>query len=190
MTNFKSVIKKDSSDFDENFALSNINEQNFEFLYKSYWKKVFGIIYHYTEDREISAELTQELFASIWEKRASLIFQKDIRAYLFKAAKLEAFDYIRTSIRRKQLLENSPLSYSQNQNSTEDTVMHNELRSRLNVLINTLPHRCKEVYSLSQNDGLNNSTIAGMLSISEKTVEYHLYKAMAFLRESLTLEKA
>lgn len=184
------MIKKDSSDFDENFALSTIDEQNFEYLYKSYWKKVFGIIYHYTEDREISAELSQELFASIWEKRTSLVFQKDIKAYLFKAAKLEAFDYIRTSIRRKQLLENSSLSYSHIQNSTEETVMHNELRNRLDTLIGRLPHRCKEVYSLSQHDGLNNSAIAGMLSISEKTVEYHLYKAMAFLRESLTLEKA
>ncbi|WP_316803683.1 RNA polymerase sigma-70 factor [Pedobacter nototheniae] len=184
------MIQKDSSDFDENIVQNTINEQNFECLYKSYWKKVFGIVYHYTEDKEISAELTQELFATLWEKRASLVFQKDIKAYLFRAAKLEAFDYIRTSVRRKQLLENFPPAYSQNQNSTEDALMYNELRNRLDTLIGRLPHRCQEVYSLSQNDGLNNSTIAGMLSISEKTVEYHLYKTMSFLRESLSLEKA
>ncbi len=184
------MTKKNTSGSDENFANGFANSQNFDAIYKGYWKKVFGIIYHYTQDKEIAAELSQELFATIWEKRESIVLQKDISLYLCRAAKLEAFDYLRTSVRRKQLLENFAQSGHKVSNSTEDTVMHNELRSRLNVLIGQLPRRCQEVYTLSQNKGLNNVTIAGMLCISEKTVEYHLYKSMSYLRESLTLDKA
>jgi RNA polymerase sigma-70 factor (ECF subfamily) len=180
------VINRSHSDPDQNFAHDSITEQNFEHLYKSYWKKVFGIIYHYTEDKEIAAELSQELFATIWEKRDTIRFKKDIGAYLCRAAKLEAFDYIRTSVRRKELLESFPAGYHEAQNNTEYTVLYNELRNNLDTLIGRLPSRCQEVYSLSQNDGLNNRTIASRLLISEKTVEYHLYKAMSFLRESLS----
>lgn len=183
------MAKKILSDFDENSAHAVINEQNFEHLYNTYWKGIFGIIYHYTKDKEIAVELAQELFATLWEKRASLNIQKDIKLYLFRAAKLEAFDYIRTSVRRKQLLDNLAPSLYQAENHTENMVMHNELRTRLNMLIDKMPNRCQEVYSLSQNQGLKNDTIAKMLSISEKTVEYHLYKAIAFLRESLSLHK-
>lgn len=183
------MIKKGHLNSAENLAISCIDEQNFECLYKCYWKKVFGIIYHYTADPDISAELAQELFATLWERRTTLVFNH-IESYLTKAAKLEAFDYIRTAVRQKQLLENFALSTCQVHNSTEETIMHNELRGQLNTLIERLPQRCQEVYSLSQNDGLNNITIANMLSISEKTVEYHLYKAMSFIRESLKMKKS
>ncbi|WP_449437221.1 sigma factor-like helix-turn-helix DNA-binding protein [Pedobacter steynii] len=48
-----------------------------------------------------------------------------------------------------------------------------------------LPCRCREVYRLSQQQDLNNKTIASALLISEKTVEYHLYKAISFIRTNL-----
>jgi len=52
-------------------------------------------------------------------------------------------------------------------------------------LVNQLPCRCREVYRLSQEQGKNNKEIAAVLLISEKTVEYHLYKAISFLRTNL-----
>lgn len=167
-----------------------MDKHDFEQLYNTHWKSVFGIIYHYTKDQEISAELSQELFASIWEQREKMTFHKNAKAYLFKAAKLEAFDYLRTCVRQKLLLESSFHDYCQLQNCTEETVMYNELREKLDLLIRQLSSRCQEIYRLSQNDGLNNNTIARMLEISEKTVEYHLYKAKSFLREQLSSVKS
>lgn len=184
------MVKNIDSDFGKDTVQQVKNEQDFECLYKTYWKKVFGIIYHYTEDREISAELSQELFATIWEQRETLVFHQHAKAYLFKAAKLEAFDYIRTSLRRKQLLACALQDFCQLQNCTEETLMYNELRGKLDLLVNKLPCRCREVYHLSQTQGFSNSTIAGMLGISGKTVEYHLYKAMSFLREQLAPVKS
>lgn len=184
------MVKNIDSDFGKGRVQQVKNEQDFECLYKTYWKQVFGIIYHYTEDREISAELSQELFASIWEQRETLVFHQHVKAYLFKAAKLEAFDYIRTSLRRKQLLACALQDFCQMQNCTEETLMYNELRGKLNLLVDKLPCRCREVYHLSQTEGLSNAAIGAMLGISGKTVEYHLYKAMSFLREQLTPAKS
>lgn len=188
LANFNSLAPHSTSDFDDSFSLAVMNSKDFEYLYNTHWKKVFGIVYHYTEDREISAELTQELFAVIWEKRCSLKIHRNISSYLFRAAKLEAFDYLRTIARQKQLLENFSKSIYQSDNSTENSILHNELRARMSALVDQLPPRCQEVYYLSQNEGLNKGAIAGRLSISEKTVEYHLYKAMSFLRDSLRLD--
>ncbi|KIO78719.1 hypothetical protein TH53_01935 [Pedobacter lusitanus] len=178
------------SDSGENIAYQIMDKHDFEHIYNIHWKSVFGIIYHYTKDEEISAELSQELFASLWEQREKIIFHKNVKAYLFKAAKLEAFDYLRTCVRQKQLLESSFQDYCQLQNCTEETVMYNDLREKLDLLIRQLSCRCQGIYRLSQNEGLNNNTIAGMLEISEKTVEYHLYKAKSFLRTHLTSVKS
>jgi RNA polymerase sigma-70 factor (family 1) len=162
-----------------------MDEAGFEHLYRTYWKKVFSIIYHYTSDKEISSEIAQDLFASIWERREKLVLRTTIEQYLFRSAKLQAFDYLRTSIRQTQLLECALQDYCGTHNCTEEKVAYNELHGKLNLLVDQLPCRCREVYRLSQQEGLNNKRIASALLISEKTVEYHLYKAISFLRANL-----
>eukprot|EP01132_Coremiostelium_polycephalum_P021622 gene21622-25663_t len=166
-------------------SIQHMDGADFEQLYKSYWKKVFSIIYHYITDKEISAEITQDLFASIWERRKVLTLQTGIEQYLLRAAKLQAFDYLRTSTRQSQLMECALTDYCDSHNCTEEKVAYNELHGKLSDLIDQLPCRCREVYRLSQQEGFNNKAIASALLISEKTVEYHLYKAMTFLRTNL-----
>lgn len=166
-------------------VIQEMDEAGFEQLYKTYWKKVFSIVYHYTNNKEISSEIAQDLFASIWERRKIMVIQTTIEQYLFRAAKLQAFDYLRTSIRQSQLLECALVDYCGGRNCTEESVIYNELNGKLNLLIDQLPCRCREVYRLSQQEGLNNKTIASALLISEKTVEYHLYKAINFIRSNL-----
>lgn len=162
-----------------------MGEQGFEQIYRNYWKSVFGIIYHYTQDEEIAEEISQDLFASLWERRKQIVIKTTIEGYLKKAAKLEAFEYLRTSIGHREhiacALQNSCISH----NCTEEQIFFNELNGNLRALVDQLPCRCREVYCLSQQQGLNNKEIARSLEISEKTVEYHLYKAMSFLRNNL-----
>lgn len=166
-------------------AIFELDERRFEQIYRSCWKSVFGIIYHYTADQEIAEEISQDLFASIWERRERLVIRTTIEQYLHRAAKLEAFDYLRSSINHQQHIECALRELCDGYNCTEEQVLFNELKSTLDVLVDSLPCRCREVYRMSQEQGLNNRTIAAQLLISEKTVEYHLYKAMNVLRENL-----
>ncbi len=57
-----------------------------------------------------------------------------IEQYLFRAAKLQAFDYLRTSIRQSQLMECALIDYCGGHNYTEEKVIYNELNSKLNLL--------------------------------------------------------
>lgn len=163
----------------------NMDGVEFERLYRSYWKNIFGIIYHYTKDKEISSEIAQDLFTSIWERRQTLIIKSNIEHYLFKAAKLAAFDYLKTTVRQNELRECALRDYCGTLNCTEESIAYNELNGKVNLLIDQLPCRCREVYRLSQQLGQSNKNIASALLISEKTVEYHLYKATSFIRTNL-----
>ncbi|WP_316746644.1 sigma-70 family RNA polymerase sigma factor [Pedobacter gandavensis] len=154
-------------------------------MYRDCWKSVYGIIFHYTRDEEIAEEISQDLFASIWERRKKIILKTTIEQYLHRAAKLEAFDYLRTSNSHREHINCALKSICGSKNCTEEQVFFNELNGNLNQLVAELPCRCREVYRLSQDQGKNNKTIASLLLISEKTVEYHLYKAMNYLRNNL-----
>lgn len=165
--------------------IHQIDEQRFARIYRDSWKSVYGIIFNYTRDEEIAEEITQDLFASIWERRNKIIIKTTIEQYLHRAAKLEAFEYLRTSSSHREHINCALKSHCGSGNCTEDQVLFNELNGNLNLLLAELPCRCREVYRLSQDQGMNNKTIASTLLISEKTVEYHLYKAMNYLRNNL-----
>jgi RNA polymerase sigma-70 factor (family 1) len=165
--------------------IAELDEQGFEAIYRSCWKSVFGIIYHYTGDEEIAEEISQDLFASLWERRGKLVIKTTIAQYLNRAAKLEAFDYLRNSNSRIKHISCALQDSCTSHNCTEELVLFNELNESVNLLVNQLPCRCREVYRLSQEQGMNNKDIAAVLLISEKTVEYHLYKAISFLRTNL-----
>lgn len=162
-----------------------MDERSFEQTYRNCWKSVFGIIFHYTQDEEIAEEISQDLFASLWERREKITIKTTIEQYLNRAAKLEAFEYLRTSNSHREHINCALKNLCGSRNCTEEQVFFNELSGSLNLLIDELPCRCREVYRLSQEQGMNNKAIAALLVITEKTVEYHLYKALSFLRNNL-----
>src|SRR5690606_30622305 len=65
------------------------------------------------------------------------------------------------------------------------TLEYKELISQITSIVETLPDKCKEVYKLSREEQLSHKEIADRLSISTKTVENHLTKALRVLRTSL-----
>ncbi len=166
-------------------AVQLMNEQDFAHIYRNCWKSVFGIIFHYTRDEEIAEEICQDLFASLWERREKITIKTTIEQYLNRAAKLEAFEYLRTSNSHREHIKCALQNFSCSRNCTEEHVLFSELNGNLSLLVEELPCRCREVYRLSQEQGMNNKAIGVALVISEKTVEYHLYKAISFLRSNL-----
>jgi len=166
-------------------VIHKMDAERFERIYRECWKSVFGIIYHYTGDEEIAEEISQDLFASFWERREKIIIRTTVEQYLYRAAKLEAFEYLRTSSSHREHINCALQNHCGGRNCTEEQVLFNELSGNLNLLVAELPCRCREVYHMSRDQGMNNKSIAAALVISEKTVEYHLYKAISFLRNNL-----
>lgn len=70
-------------------------------------------------------------------------------------------------------------------NNTEQEILHAELQHEIEIAVESLPPRCKQVFLMSRIESLSYKTISEILGISEKTVENHLVKALAILRTSL-----
>ena len=59
----------------------------------------------------------------------------------------------------------------------------------MNLKIESLPSRTKEIFCLSKQNGLSNVEISEILNISLKTVEGHITKAFKLLRNELISSK-
>jgi len=164
------------------FLLQKANEDAFTEIYNRYWETLFAIAFHYSGSKELSEEVTQDIFMDLWNRRSAIVI-KDLPAYLATSAKFAIFKQLLKIKRRKQLLEQGPapvISLSE-----EETINARFLKEYLNGLVESLPEKCRIVYKYSRDEGMNIPEIAQAMNISDKTVESHLTKALKTLRSGL-----
>lgn len=155
----------------------------FEELYNRYWNKLYAAAYKRIRSREISEEVVQDFFTSLWLNRNTTEIKTSFAAYVYTAVRYLVLAYIQKEIVRNTyrlgLLTDKP------DNSTEETVITNDLLLNINKEVELLPVKCKSVFELSRKEHKTNKEIASELGISEKTVENHLTKALRRLRVGL-----
>jgi len=162
-----------------------IDKETFEAAYHLYWEKVYAVCYNQIRETEPAKGMVQDIFKSLWERREELELDK-IENYLVRAAKFKAFEYIRNKVSRKQHVTVKLQGDNMQSNCTEERVLYNNLKEKVNVLVDTLPPQCKKVYRMSREDGLGNKEIASLLLITERAVEYHITRANSMLKLKLS----
>lgn len=174
---------------DEKKVLRRFKEgdtEAFDMLYRAYSKKLYHFALGLTKDKEVSEDLIQEVFVSLWEKRSQLNPKLNFDNYIFTIV----YNAIRKYFRKRSLeskavdflFENAP----ENLNGADGIYIYNELLELANQSIEKLPPKRKKVYKLSKQEGLKIKEIAEKMDISTRTAENHLAKALKYLKEELS----
>ena len=161
----------------------------FESLFENYSQKLYRFSYSYLKSESEAEDLVQEVFLKLWENRSGLKIGTSFQSYLFKIAFnsiLRSFhkkvkqDKFRTDLFELLATENTSL---------EDQIDFEALLSKLDLLIEQMPARRKEIFLKRKKEGKAVQTIALEMGISEKTVENQITEAMNFLRKSFGKDK-
>lgn len=159
--------------------------KEFEKLFRKYYPVLCMFARKYVNDMDSAEEIVQDLFYKLWKDRESIDIKTSLKAYLYQSVKNKALKVIGHNAVKlkhtayvKQDLERESVS---NSNSIEAT----ELSEAITRTLNQLPERCREIFILSRFDGLKYQEIAEKLSISIKTVEANMGKALQLFRTSL-----
>jgi RNA polymerase sigma-70 factor (ECF subfamily) len=161
------------------------NEQAFTELYNRYWQKLFSIAANKLNNLAEAEELVQDIFLEIWNRRAELNITSSLSAYLAVSVKYKVINVLAKRNKQNQYYKFASQNTSNCDLSTENWLSFEELKERLSKLVAALPEKCRLVYQLSREHGLSQKEISAELSISEKTVESHLSKALRSLRLNL-----
>lgn len=155
----------------------------FRAIYDFYWHDQYRLALYKLGSREIAEELTQEVFTSLWQRRALLDPAQPIAYYLFGAMKNQVLNAWRKNNSREKYLHT--LSQQPDNLVTDNTleaVISADLYRALIQQIDALPDKCREVFVLSRIKGYTVQQIADELRISPKTVNNHLVKALRLMR--------
>lgn len=137
--------------------------------------------YPRVRSEEVTAEIVQDLFISIWDKRASLSI-KHLPSYFHAAVKNKALNYIEAQLVRKNYWDYYKKFVSERENATENTVEFDALMEAIETGMESLPEKSKKVFKLNRLEGRSISEIADTLNLSEKAIQYHITQSVKKLR--------
>lgn len=158
----------------------------FELIYELFADKLYHYVNRRVNNKEISEDIVQEIFVSLWSKRESLEITNSLDAYLFGAAKFQILTYIRSNQVCKEYADNFMLfNKERTDNSTEEMMNLKDLQHNLNTSISELPEKCRTAIHMSRIKHEPISRIAEHMNISKRTVENYLSHALKHLRTSL-----
>ncbi|MEM9161385.1 MAG: RNA polymerase sigma factor [Verrucomicrobiota bacterium] len=133
-----------------------------------------------------SEDLTQETYARFFRWWSGKPLERP-RALLFQIARNLLTDTIRRKgTRPEELVANSAFDEVEVQTSSPSEVASaaDELEL-IRKAVEKLPKRCREVFILSRFGGMTYKEISDQLGISKSTVEKHIIKGAAYVRDAL-----
>jgi RNA polymerase sigma-70 factor (ECF subfamily) len=163
-------------------AGKGINKAEFEKLFKEYFKALVNFANKFLNDPDASKEIVHDVFVSLWDKRDSIDPEKSIKSYLYTSVNNRSLNYIRD---HKKFVNSDILLLNEHTAEQNDRFTEAEIQRIIQHTLENLPHRTREVFEMSRNEGLKYREIAERLNISEKTVETHISKALKALRINL-----
>jgi len=158
----------------------------FDAIYNTYCHKLHQFVFMYLKQEEDAEGIVQEVFIKIWQSREKIDIYASFESFLFTIA------YNATmSLLRKRMSETKSREYLKSLQQIEtseqviDEIQYKELNQKVQILLNQLTARQKEIYLLSREEGLTHEEIAQKLNISESTVNNHMVTALKYLKAHL-----
>lgn len=168
-------------------SLKNGSHTAMEQIYRLYWSDVLETAYKRLRDEEIAQDITQEIFISLWENRAQLQIQGNIRAYLQGAIKYKVINYFKSAIIKEKHEDDLALLIQHDRAvSAENALMVKDLQQEIDAALQELPERMRLIFKMSRKQEKTVREISTELDLSAQTVKNQISAALRLLKERLS----
>ena len=162
-------------------AIRSDDQTAFSELFRRYWKKLHTMAYARVRSKEITEEIVQDLFTSLWDKRSTHCIQ-NLPSYLYQAVKFKSLSYIQSKILEERYWAYYRRFVPRKEDATDLMVGYDDLMEAIENGMKELPEKSKKVFRLHRMEGWSTAEIASLLNLSEKAIQYHLTRSVKKLR--------
>ncbi len=156
----------------------------FGLLFNRYYTGLVVYARHLLESDDNAEDIVHDVFMALWEKRASLSVNSSLKSYLFTSVKNRCLNYI-THLRVQSDYQQAILQKGDVLGLTWEFYEEAELSNLIESAIKKLPPQCQKVFIMSRFEDKTAAQIAQELTISPRTAEKHIEKAVKLLRHEL-----
>lgn len=165
--------------------LKSGDKSAFSSIFSFYYTNLISFANTILKDTNTSEEIVEDCFVYLWENHELLAINSSLKSYLLKMVQNKCINFI-----KHQQIENRynqlVIKYSAIfERDTENYIFRNELELKIEEALNALPPEIKEAFVMSRYEGKKYQEIADYQSVSVRTIEDRISKALAHLRISL-----
>lgn len=149
-----------------------------------HYNELCAYVFTLSKDRQQAEDVVQNVMLKIWKNKEKLNITTSVKSYLYKSCYYELIDTFKKNKKELNYIQ-------QVQKETLDVFIEEDEDfvttqiNRVQVEIDKLPPKCKEIFLLNKIQGFKYREVAEQLDISIKTVEAQMSKAMSRIKEAL-----
>lgn len=174
---------------DNLFVLKKIKEGNiktFEKVFREYYIPLCYYSTSITGRMDVAEEIIQDLFYKIWRDRESLRIYSSLKNYLYGAVRNKSLQYHE----HKQVQEKHKQTVLTHENESsaytpDKELEYKELETLVQRTLEKMPDRRRKIFRMHRFEKKKYAEIAHIFSISIKTVEAEMTKALQSLRKEI-----
>ena len=168
--------------------LKDGDEFYFKQVFDQYHQKLYFFILYKTKSEYIAEEVVQMAFTKLWQCRQTLHEEYTISTQLFRIATTILIDFLRKYNNKDAVTAGlDVLHIEKGIDSTNEKMSEADLQMRISKAVNELPPVRKQVFEMSREQGMTYREIAETLSVSSRTVEAHIYKALKQIKKHISM---
>ena len=151
----------------ENQVIDCSDQDVIQKIYKQMAKYAIHKVRSMIGREDIAAEIVQEVFLKLWQKKPKFPHEKAVYAWIYTASNRKAIDHLRSASNKS---EQFPLELAQNQIQLHDRDLILE-KDLIQTCLKKLSQRESEIFTYIVFDDMPYDEIASILDISSKTVQ-------------------
>jgi len=158
----------------------------FDNIYEMYSKRLYGFVLRYVKLKEDAEGIVQEVFIKIWETRNKIDIYSSFDSFIFTIAYNTTINLLRKRVNEHKYHDRiKSMQQITGADQIIDEIYIKEINTQLQLLLDKLTPRQKEIFQLSREEGLTHEEIAKKLSISVNTVKNHMVTTLAFIKSHI-----
>ena len=165
--------------------LQEAPDKAFSMMYDEYYVYLVKEAYKLLQDDAVAEDIVQSVFISLWNKKENLDINVSLRYYLRRSTINHSLNHIRKHKKIQDEVDKiDDIQVASDADHTRNLELE-ELMGSIETAIETLPERCRLIFSMSRFEDMSYREIAENLDISIKTVENQITKALKLMRDIL-----
>ena len=164
----------------------------FSELYDAFFQRAFLFAKSYLHNKQAAEDIASDSIMKLWE-RIKIEKVENTKALLFTIVKNNTLDYLRKEMVRGKVhdlvLTNKSHELNFRISTLEDCdpslLFSKEIQNIIEKALSNTSAQSRNIFQMSRYEHLSNKEIAAKLNLSVKSVEYHITKVLALLRNKL-----
>jgi RNA polymerase sigma-70 factor (ECF subfamily) len=161
------------------------DEGQFESLFRSSYVSLVRYAKTLIRDHDTAEEIVQDLFFRLWKDREKLQIESSLNGYLYRAVHNRCLHHINHNKVVEKYAREMAFNATESNETPTDILNYRDLQAKIAGILERLPEKCGKIFCMSRFEGLKYSEIAEKLSVSIKTVEANMGRALKEFRKAL-----